>query len=136
MKSILTIFAASAFLLGIMAAASAADVIELSTLGKKPQVDAISLPQLSPSMPTIAPAALGSNITSNALDLSTLGKKVVSTVPATTIKGATPITITPMFAVRNTNTSNVAGSTVFTLPQAVSSGNSVYTPPIAIFGGA
>ena len=72
MKSILTIFAASAFLLGIMAAASAADVIELSTLGKKPQVDAISLPQLSPSMPTIAPAALGSNITSNAMDLSTL----------------------------------------------------------------
>ena len=136
MKSILTIFAASAFLLGIMAAASAADVIELSTLGKKPQVDAISLPQLSPSMPTIAPAALGSNITSNALDLSTLGKKVVSTVPATTIKGATPITITPMFAVRNTNTSHVAGSTVFTLPQAVTSGNSVYTLPIAIFGGA
>ena len=136
MKSILTIFAASAFLLGIMAAASAADVIELSTLGKKPQVDAISLPQLSPTMPTIAPAALGSDITSNVMDLSTLGKKVVSTVPATTIKGATPITITPMFAVRNTNTSNVAGSTVFTLPQAVSSGNSVYTPPIAIFGGA
>jgi len=136
MKSILTIFIATVFLLGIMAAASAADVIELSTLGKKPQVDAISLPQLSPSMPTIAPAALGSNITSNALDLSTLGKKVVSTVPATTIKGATPITITPMFAVRNTNTSNVAGSTVFTLPQAVTSGNSVYTLPIAIFGGA
>ncbi len=136
MKSILTIFIATVFLLGIMAAASAADVIELSTLGKKPQVDAISLPQLSPSMPTIAPAALGSNITSNAMDLSTLGKKVVSTVPATTIKGATPITITPMFAVRNTNTSNVAGSTVFTLPQAVTSGNSVYTLPIAIFGGA
>ena len=136
MKSILTIFAASAFLLGIMAAASAADVIELSTLGKKSQVDAISLPQLSPTMPTIAPAALGSDITSNVMDLSTLGKKAVSTVPTTALMGATPITITPMFAVRNTNTSNVAGSTVFTLPQAVSSGNSVYTPPIAIFGGA
>ena len=135
MKSILTIFAASAFLLGIMAAASAADVIELSTLGKKPQVDAISLPQLSPTMPTIAPAALGSDITSNVMDLSTLGKKIVSTVPATALKGATPITITPMFAVRNSNASSV-GNTVFTLPQAVSSGNSVYTPPIAIFGGA
>jgi len=70
------------------------------------------------------------------MDLSTLGKKAVSTVPATALMGATPITITPMFAVRNANTSNLAGSTVFTLPQAVSSGNSVYTPPIAIFGGA
>ena len=132
MKSILAVFVATVFLSGILTAASAADVIDLSTLGKTSQADAITLPQLTPSMPTIAPTTLGGNVKSNVMDLSTLGKKAESTVP---LKGATPVTITPMFAVRNANTSDIGGS-VFTLPQAVSSGASVYTLPIAIFGGA
>jgi hypothetical protein len=40
-----------------------------------------------------------------------------------------------MFATRNSNASNQAGD-VYTLPQAISASASVYTPPIAIFGGA
>ncbi len=135
MKSILAVFVATVFLSGILTAASAADVIDLSTLGKKSQADAITLPQLTPSMPTIAPTTLGGNVKGNVMELSTLGNKAESTVAATALKGATPVTITPMFAVKNANTSNIGGS-VFTLPQAVSSGASVYTLPIAIFGGA
>ncbi len=135
MKSILTVFVVTVFLAGIMALASAADVVDLSTLNKKSSLEAISLPQLSPNMPTIAPTALGSNMKSNVVDLSTLGKKAQSNVTATMITGAAPVTITPMFAVMNTNTNSEAG-TVFTLPQAISPTASVYTPPIAIFGGA
>ncbi|MFZ2834279.1 MAG: hypothetical protein WAZ20_10285 [Methanothrix sp.] len=86
-------------------------------------------------MPTIAPTALGGDVESNVMDLSTLGKKIEPAVPATVIKGASPITVTPMFAVKNADAGNLGG-TVFTLPQAVSSGASVITPPIAIFGGA
>jgi hypothetical protein len=85
-------------------------------------------------MPTIAPTALGNNETRKVLDLSTLGKKTKS-VAATEIKGATPVTVTPMFSVKNKNVTTEA-STVFTMPQAVSSNATVYTPPIAIFGGA
>ena len=135
MKSILTIFAAIVFLSSIIAVASAADVLDLSTINKTSNANAITLPQLSPTMPTIAPTNLGGNVKSNVMDLSTLGKKVESIAPATVIKGATPVTITPMFAVKNANTGNLGG-TVFTLPQAVSSGASVITPTIAIFGGA
>ena len=135
MKSILTVFVAIVFLSGIMATAIAAEPLDLSTLNKTSKTSAIALPPLSPTMPTIAPTALGGNVKSNVMDLSTLGKKVVSTVPATAIKGAIPVTITPMFAVKNANASGIGG-TVFTLPQAVSSGASVVTPPIAIFGGA
>jgi hypothetical protein len=49
--------------------------------------------------------------------------------------GANPVTITPSFAIKNTNITTEAG-TVFTLPQAISAGPSVYTLPIAIFGGS
>ena len=135
MKSILTIFAAIVFLSSIIAVASAADVLNLSTINKTSKANAITLPQLSPTMPTIAPTNIGGNVKSGVMDLSTLGRKVESIAPATTIKGATPVTITPMFAVKNANAGNIGG-TVFTLPQAVSSGASVITPPIAIFGGA
>lgn len=135
MKSILTVFVATVFLSAIIGAASAADVLDLSTLNKASKADAITLPPLSPTMPTIAPTTLGGNVKSNVMDLSTLGKKVESTAPATSIKGASPITITPMFAVKNANAGNIGG-TVFTLPQAISSGASVFTPAIAIFGGA
>lgn len=138
MKSILTLFVATVFLSGIMAAASAADVIDLSTIDKMDKTantNTITLPQLSLSMPTIAPTALGGNTKSNVMDLSTLGKKVETTISATKIKSASPITITPMFAVKNPNTSEIGG-TVFTLPQAVSSVANVYTFPIELFGGA
>ena len=135
MKLILTIFVITVLLAGVIAAASAADVLDLSTLGKKTSIPAISLPQVSANMPTIAPTALGGNVKRNVLDLSTLGKKASLNKAATVIKGPTPVTITPMFATRNANVTNQAGD-VYTLPQAISANASVYTPPIAIFGGA
>lgn len=130
MRLILTLFVVSV----LVAAASAAEVLDLSTLGKKPDLEVVSLPQVSPTMPTIAPTSLG-GAGRDAVDLSTLGKKVQTSLPATQIKGSSPITVTPMFAIRNSNITTVA-STVFTLPQAISANASVYTPPIAIFGGA
>jgi len=135
MKLILTIFAVSVLLAGALATASAAGVLDLSTINKNTTQQVLVLPQLSPTMPTIAAKSLGGEIQSNVLDLSTLGKKPSTNVAATLIKGATPITITPMFAVKNANVTGQAGS-VFTLPQAVAANASVYTPPIAIFGGA
>jgi hypothetical protein len=135
MKLILTVFVVTVFLAGVMAAASAQDVINLSTLGKKPSSQAMSLPQVSENMPTIAPTALGGNVESDVLDLSTLGKKTNANVNATMIKGPGAITVTPMFAVKNPDVGNQAGS-VRTLPQAISASASVVTPPIAIFGGA
>jgi hypothetical protein len=135
MKLILTVFAITVLLASVAVTASAADVLDLSTLGKKPSREPVSLPQLSPTMPTIAPTALGGSSRVDVLDLSTLGKKAQTDVSATMIKGASPVTVTPMFAVKNTNLTNQAGS-VFTLPQAISANPSVYTPPIAIFGGA
>ena len=115
--------------------ASAADVLDLSTLGNKPSIEAVSLPRLSPTMPTIAPTTMGGNLNVNVLDLSTLGKKIQLDANATMIKGSSPVTVTPMFAVKNSNVTNQAG-TVFTLPQAISANAIVYTPPFAIFGGA
>ncbi len=135
MKLILTLFVVTVLLASVAVTASAADVLDLSTLGKKPSTEAVSLPRLSPTMPTIAPTALGGNLESSVLDLSTLGNKAQLNEGTTMIKGASPVTITPMFAVKNTNVTNQAGS-VFTLPQAISANPGVYTPPIAIFGGA
>jgi hypothetical protein len=134
MKLILTIFVVSMLLAGVVASASAAGVLELSTLNKNASQKTIALPQLSPTMPTIAPTVLGGKVNRNVLDLSTLGRKAETNVAATMIKGASPITVTPMFSVKNTNVTGVAG-TVFTLPQAISANATVYTPPIAIFGG-
>ena len=135
MKLILTLFVVTVLLASVAVTASAADVLDLSTLGKKPSIEAVSLPRLSPTMPTIAATSLGGNLNSNVLDLSTLGKKALLNVNTTMIKDASPFTITPMFAIKNTNVTNQAGS-VITLPQAISANPSVYTPPIAIFGGA
>jgi hypothetical protein len=135
MKLILTVFVVIVFLAGVMAAASAQDVLNLSTLGKKTSTQAMTLPQVSQNMPTIAPTALGGNVESNILDLSTLGKKTNTNVNATTIKGSSAITVTPMFAIKNPDAGNQAGS-VRTLPQAISASASVVTPPIALFGGA
>ena len=135
MRLILTAFVVAVLLAGVMATASAAGVLELSTLHKKPTLQVISLPQVSPNMPTIAPTALGGNANIQVAELSTLGKKGSSTMPATLIMGANPVTITPSFAIKNTNITTEAG-TVFTLPQAISASPSVYTLPIAIFGGS
>jgi hypothetical protein len=131
MKLILTVFVVLAILAGVLATASAEDVLDLSTLGKS---TAQTLPQLSPAMPTTAALTLGGDAKTDVIDLSTLGKKFTSSVNSTLIKGSNAVTVTPMFSIRNTNITTEA-NTVFTLPQAVGS-NSVYTPPIAIFGGA
>ncbi|MDD4161197.1 MAG: hypothetical protein PHW87_01820 [Methanothrix sp.] len=135
MKLILTVFVVTVLLASVAVTASAADVLDLSTLGKKVSIEPVSLPKVSSAMPTIAPTSLGGNLKSDVLDLSTLGKKVQLNVSTTMIKGASPVTITPMFSVKNANVTSQAGS-VFTLPQAISATASVYTPPIAIFGGA
>ena len=135
MKLIFTVFAVCVLLAGVVASASAADVLDLSTIGKSTSQNVVALPKVSPNMPTIAPTALGGQTEKSVLDLSTLGKKAESNVAATLIKGASAITVTPMFAVKNANASNVAGSIV-TLPVAVAANATVYTPPIAIFGGA
>jgi hypothetical protein len=135
MKSILIVIVVSVLMAGVMATASATDVLDLSTLNKKPVLETIALPQVSPNMPSVAPTALAGDEKKEVLDLSTLGKKAKLNVSATLITGANPITVTPMFAVKNTNLTTKAG-TVFTLPLAISAKASVYTPPIAIFGGA
>ncbi len=135
MRLILTVFVISVLLASVMAIASAADVLDLSTLNKKPAQQVMSLPQLSPTMPTIPPTALGGSVNTQVADLSTLGKEASSTVPATLISGANPVTITPSIAVKNTNITSEAG-TIFTLPLAISANATIYTPPIAIFGGA
>lgn len=135
MKLVLSVFVVTVLLAGTALTACATDALDLSTLNKKPVMDVISLPRLSPTMPTTAATALGGNVKGDVLDLSTLGKKAQLDVNATTIRGASPITVTPMFAVKNDEVGNQAGS-IYTLPQAISSGTIVYTPPFAIFGGA
>ena len=137
MKLILSIFVVTVLLACAACSASAADVLDLSTLNRKAeiQMEPVVLPQVSATMPTIAPTSLGGNTDKNVLDLSTLGKKAKLNVSAASITGSSPITITPMFSIKNANTSNQAGS-VITMPQAVSANATVYTPPIAIFGGA
>jgi len=135
MRLVLTAIVVAVLLAGIMSQASAAGVLDLSTLNKKPAQQVISLPQVSANMPTIAATPLGSDANIQVMDLSTLGKKVPSNVSATLIQGASPVTITPGFAIKNANITTEA-ATVFTLPQAISASPSVYTLPIAIFGGA
>jgi hypothetical protein len=134
MKLILAVFVVSVLLAGVLATADAEDALDLSTLNKKPSLEPIALPQVSSNMPTEAPTSQAGN-EKKVLDLSTLGKKAESTEGAFLIKSANPVTITPMFSVKNANVTTKAG-TVFTLPLAISASASVYTPPIAIFGGA
>ncbi len=158
MKSILTVFVVTILLACVSVTASAADALDLSTLSNKPSIEAVSLPKVSPTMPamaptsqpkieavflpktlpampTMAPTHLGGSLELNVSDLSTLGKNAQLDAAATMIKGPSPVTVTPMFAIKNGNVANQAGS-VFTLPQAISANIIVYTPPIAIFGGA
>jgi hypothetical protein len=135
MKFILTVLVVSALMAGMLANASAQNVLDLSTKGNKGNIEPIALPKLSPTLPTTPPTALGGNVETNVLSLSTLGKKAATSIPATAIMGATPITVTPSFSIVNKNVTAEA-NTIFTLPQAVAANPIVYTPPIAIFGGA
>jgi hypothetical protein len=137
MKAILIVSVVLMLFAGVMAAAAAEGVLDLSTLGKKPVLEPIALPKLTPTMPTnYETTYLGSQTAKGIVDLSTLGKKSqMPNVAATFIKGPTPITITPSFAIRNNNVTSFA-NTIITLPQAISANTTVYTPPIAIFGGA
>ncbi len=136
MKAILTLSVVLMLFAGVMAAEAADGVLDLSTLNKKP-VSTMTLPQLTPTMPTnYTTNYLGSQTAKGVLDLSTLGKKKTTpTVAATVIKGPTPITFTPSFTIRNNNVTSIAND-IITQPQAISANTTIYTPPIAIFGGA
>jgi hypothetical protein len=135
MKAILTLTVVSMLFAGVMAAAAADGVLDLSTLNKKP-VSIVALPRLTPTMPTnYTTNYLGSQTAKGVLDLSTLGKKYTTTVATTVIKGPTPITVTPSFTIRNNNVTSIAND-IITQPQAISANTTIYTPPIAIFGGA
>jgi len=124
MKAFLIVLVVSVLFAGVVASASAQDVLDLSTLGKKQTTASVSA------------SALGGNVDTEVLDLSTLGKKaLLPDVNTTMIKGATPVTITPMFAIKNMNITTEA-NTVFSLPQTVAANPGVYTLPIAIYGGA
>jgi hypothetical protein len=135
MRLVLAVLVVSALLACTLATASAADVVDLSTLGKKPTIQPVALPMLSPTMPTIPPILLGGTAKPGMVDLSTLGKKLEPSMPTTVIKGPKPITVTPSFSIRNMNITSLA-NTVFTMPEAISANPTVWTPPIAIFGGA
>jgi hypothetical protein len=135
MKVILTISVVLVLLAGAMAAAGADGVIDLSTLGKQSS-EPVALPRLTTTMPTDYPASyLGSQTSKPVIDLSTLGKAKATSAVAVELKGATPITITPSFSIKNANITTEA-NTIFTLPQAISANTTLYTPPFAIFGGA
>jgi ABC-type oligopeptide transport system substrate-binding subunit len=135
MKAILTLTVVLMLFAGVMAAAAADGVLDLSTLNKKP-VSIVALPRLTPTMPTnYTTNYLGSQTAKGVLDLSTLGKKYTTTVATTVIKGPTPITVTPSFTIRNNNVTSIAND-IITQPQAISANTTIYTPPIAIFGGA
>jgi hypothetical protein len=135
MKVILTISVVLMLLAGAMAAAGADGVIDLSTLGKQSS-EPVSLPRLTTTMPTNYPANyLGSQTSKPVIDLSTLGKAKATSVAGVELKGATPITVTPSFSIKNANITTEA-NTIFTLPQAISANTTLYTPPFAIFGGA
>jgi len=135
MKLVITIIVVSMLLAGVLIAAGADNVLDLSTLGKN-NVGGISIPVISQNTPSVPVTYLGENTTPQVSDLSTLNKpKVESTASPLMITGPSPVTITPMFAIKNQNITSEA-NTVFTLPQAVSANSTVYTPPIAIFGGA
>jgi hypothetical protein len=139
MKAILTISVVLMLFAGVIAAAGADGVIDLSTLGKKQNSEPVVLPKLTPTMPTnYTTNYLGAQTSRAVLDLSTLGKKKLApVVPGVTIKGPTPITVTPWFSIRNANANiTTEANTIFTLPQAISGNTTIYTPPFAIFGGA
>jgi len=139
MKVKITLTVLLLFMAGLYVA-SASDVLDLSTLGKKPVIDPVSLPRVSSTMPTSTGQAATAYVP---LDLSTLGKVNKPKIDPLVIQGSTPITVTPMFSIRNGNISS-GTNTVVTPAHALAGPEinyltpqtTVYTPPIAIFGGA
>ena len=135
MKVTIMITVVSMLLAGVLIAAGADNVLDLSTLGKN-NMGSITIPMISQGMTSVPATHLGENTTPGVSDLSTLGKPTVeSTSSPVSITGPSPVTITPMFSIKNQNITSQA-NTVFTLPLAISANSTVYTPPIAIFGGA
>ncbi len=131
MKAILTLTVVLVLFAGVITAAAADGVLDLSTLNKNP-VSTIALPQSTPTINHAAANYLGSKTTKEVLDLSTLDKKKVTpTVAATLIKGPTPVIITPSFTIRNNNVTSVAND-IITQPQAVTKNTTLFTLPIAI----
>ncbi|ABK15002.1 MAG: hypothetical protein H5T42_08275 [Methanothrix sp.] len=130
-----TILLAVLLMLVSICMAGAIDVIHLSTLD---ETEAVSLPMISQYTPAI------SNVSPDVVQLSTLGKKIQrSTVEPKELSAAKPVTITPSFAIMNANIT-AGTNTIITMPQALSGAQinylrpnvTVWTPPIAIFGGA
>ncbi|MGB9902925.1 hypothetical protein [Methanothrix sp.] len=128
------ILAVSLMLVSVITA-GAIDVIHLSTLDK---TETVSLPRISPYTPAISNASPG------VVQLSTLGRKIQrSTIEPKELSAAKPVTITPSFAIMNANIT-AGTNTVITMPHALAGAQinylrpnvTVWTPPIAIFGGA
>jgi len=134
MKVYIIVIVISMLLLGTMAAV-AVNVNDLSTIGKKPVIEPISLPRLTSFTPTyISPNASPSGMAP--IELSTLlRKQTASSVPPRALGSATPITVTPGFSIRNANVTGLANS-VITPSQAIRANATVITPTFAIFGGA
>lgn len=131
MKAILTISVVLMLFAGVMVAAAADGVLDLSTLNKK-TVSTIALPQSTSNINYAATNYLGSKTTKSVLDLSTLGKKFTSTVAPTLIKGPTPITFSPSITIRSNNNITSVANDIITQPQAVTKNTTIYTPPVAI----
>jgi hypothetical protein len=145
MKALPVIIIISMLFAGVMAASAVGNILDLSTQGKKPQMEVVKLPRLTPYIPTypVIDNTTPSGIVP--LMLSTLGRK--SALPVyepRSLSGIRPITVTPSFSIKNGNVNTPGQITVFTLPHAIkpqrgdnaSPAPTVYTPPIAIFGGA
>jgi hypothetical protein len=140
MKAKITIIILSLLFTGIMVEAQT--VNDLSTLGKKPDREIANLPRLTPYMPSLFMGETRSGVTP--VELSTLGKKnLMPRIEPRMLGSSIPITVTPSFSIRNQNLT-AGANTVYTMPQALASSQinylnpnvTVYTPPIAIFGGA
>ncbi len=135
MKVLLSVLIVTVLFASILVV-SGVNMIDLSTLGNRPVLQPVMLPQISPTMPTIPPTGLGGNVNMSVVDLSTIGRTSMKPMTAATvIKAGTPITFTPIIAIKNMNITSLA-YTVYTPPQAISANATVYTPPFAIFGGA
>jgi hypothetical protein len=135
MKVLLNVLIVSTLFTSILVV-SGVGIIDLSTMEKKPALQPVMLPQLSPTMPAIPPTALGGKMNMAVMDLSTIGRKsMIPMTSATVVKAGTPITVTPLFSIKNMNITSIA-NTVFTPSQAIAANATVYTPPFAIFGGS
>ncbi|HOT06599.1 MAG: hypothetical protein A4E45_01433 [Methanosaeta sp. PtaB.Bin039] len=136
MRTITTLIIISMLMAGLVASAGAAGVIDLSSLGKKPVIEPISLPRMTSYTPSFL-SYENANPTYNVIDLSTLNRKAVTpSVAAYVIKGANPIKFTPTVAIFNQNRTASLTNTVVTPSFAVAANRTAITPPQAIFGGA